>query len=108
MLLQVIQLLSLTAAQNVIARAMLITSHGRRSRVPIMLCAIGKVRDAQPQKGRVRADLLIGYSPSCHQEAQDSMDQYLAVNDSSSGSTDDIQHLTTERIPSARQSDKSA
>ena len=39
--------------------------------------------------------------------AQDSTDQYLAIDDSDLGSTDDIQNLTTEVIPPTRQSDKS-
>ena len=52
--------------------------------------------------------MLIGCSPSRLQVAQDSTDQHLAVDDSDSGSTDDIQNLTTELIPPARQSDESA
>lgn len=39
--------------------------------------------------------------------AQDATDQYLAVNNSDSGSTDDIQNLTTGRIP-PRQRDECA
>jgi hypothetical protein len=39
--------------------------------------------------------------------AQDSMDQYMTVNDADSGSTVNIQNLTTKLTP-ARQSDRSA
>jgi hypothetical protein len=86
---------------------MLITSHGRRSRDLIMLCAVGKVRDAQPQKRKDRADLLVDSSPSRPHMAQDSTDQYLAADDLDSGSTNDIQNLSTELIP-VRQSSESA
>jgi hypothetical protein len=40
--------------------------------------------------------------------AQDSTDQYLAVDDSNLGSTDNIQIFTIELIPPTRQSDESA
>jgi hypothetical protein len=51
--------------------------------------------------------LLIGCSPSRLQMAQDSTDQNLAIDDSDLRSTDDIQNLTAELIPPARQSDES-
>jgi hypothetical protein len=98
----------LTAVQSIIARTMLITSYCRRGRELIILRTVGKVRGAQLQKRRDRADLLIGCSLSCLQVAQDSTDQYLAIDNSDLGSTDDIQNLTTELIPPARQSDESA
>jgi len=50
--------------------------------------------------------LLIGCSPSRFQVAQNSTDQYLAVDDSDSGSTNNIQNFT-KLIP-GRQSDESA
>jgi hypothetical protein len=51
--------------------------------------------------------LLIGCFPSCFQVAQDSTDQYMAISDADSGSTVNIQNLTTKLNP-ARQSDRSA
>jgi hypothetical protein len=72
-----------------------------------MLCIVGKVRSTQLQKRIDRVFLLTGSSLSCLQVAQDSTDQYLAINNSDLGSTDSIQNSTTELIPPARQSNKS-
>jgi hypothetical protein len=87
---------------------MLITSYCRRGGEPIVLGTVDKVRGTQLQKRRNRADLLTGSSLSCLQVAQGSTDQYLAVDDSDLGSIDDIQNLTTELIPPARQNDESS
>jgi hypothetical protein len=97
----------LTAVQSIIARAILITSYCRRDRKPIILCTGGKVRGTQLQKRRDRADFLTGCSLSYLEVAQDSTDQYLSVDNSDLGSTDNIQNLTTELILPARQSNKS-